>query len=146
MPSTSTHPGHIVSLLSTLRWEGYAATLHFLYTVQKVSFVMLHKQVNCTSPLNLYDMDQYWTLCVCMVVAQSRSRTLSNATYITSKLNLVDLAGSERLSKTGVSSCITLHCSEWSFYIKLNKLSLNPWLTVLRLFSALIDHSVSLFF
>ncbi|RXN17344.1 kinesin KIF9 [Labeo rohita] len=31
----------------------------------------------------------------------SRSRTLSDAKYITSKLNLVDLAGSERLSKTG---------------------------------------------
>ncbi|TSL61289.1 Kinesin-like protein KIF9 [Bagarius yarrelli] len=31
----------------------------------------------------------------------SRSRILSNATYVTSKLNLVDLAGSERLSKTG---------------------------------------------
>ncbi|KAI2662511.1 Kinesin-like protein KIF9 [Labeo rohita] len=32
---------------------------------------------------------------------ESRSRTLSDAKYITSKLNLVDLAGSERLSKTG---------------------------------------------
>ncbi|TSK82187.1 Kinesin-like protein KIF9 [Bagarius yarrelli] len=32
---------------------------------------------------------------------ESRSRILSNATYVTSKLNLVDLAGSERLSKTG---------------------------------------------
>ncbi|XP_053484194.1 kinesin-like protein KIF9 isoform X2 [Ictalurus furcatus] len=39
--------------------------------------------------------------CIFTVHVESRSRTLSNATYITSKLNLVDLAGSERLSKTG---------------------------------------------
>ncbi|KAM7369743.1 hypothetical protein PAMP_011043 [Pampus punctatissimus] len=32
---------------------------------------------------------------------ESRSRTLSDPKYITSKLNLVDLAGSERLGKTG---------------------------------------------
>ncbi|XP_028288832.1 kinesin-like protein KIF9 [Parambassis ranga] len=32
---------------------------------------------------------------------ESRSRTLSDAKYFTSKLNLVDLAGSERLGKTG---------------------------------------------
>ncbi|KAF4089757.1 hypothetical protein AMELA_G00069680 [Ameiurus melas] len=39
--------------------------------------------------------------CIFTVHVESRSRTLSNATYVTSKLNLVDLAGSERLSKTG---------------------------------------------
>ncbi|XP_060774921.1 kinesin-like protein KIF9 [Neoarius graeffei] len=39
--------------------------------------------------------------CIFTIYIESRSRTLSNATYVTSKLNLVDLAGSERLSKTG---------------------------------------------
>ncbi|XP_053355124.1 kinesin-like protein KIF9 [Clarias gariepinus] len=39
--------------------------------------------------------------CIFTLYIESRSRTLSNATYVTSKLNLVDLAGSERLSKTG---------------------------------------------
>ncbi|XP_053089270.1 kinesin-like protein KIF9 isoform X2 [Pangasianodon hypophthalmus] len=39
--------------------------------------------------------------CIFTIHIESRSRTLSNATYVTSKLNLVDLAGSERLSKTG---------------------------------------------
>lgn len=39
----------------------------------------------------------------CLSHSQSRSRTLSDAMYVTSKLNLVDLAGSERLGKTGVS-------------------------------------------
>ncbi|XP_059182593.1 kinesin-like protein KIF9 isoform X2 [Centropristis striata] len=39
--------------------------------------------------------------CIFTVHIESRSRTLSNAKYLTSKLNLVDLAGSERLKKTG---------------------------------------------
>ncbi|KAK2913990.1 hypothetical protein QQF64_030187 [Cirrhinus molitorella] len=39
--------------------------------------------------------------CIFTVHIEARSRTLSDAKYITSKLNLVDLAGSERLSKTG---------------------------------------------
>ncbi|XP_076617869.1 kinesin-like protein KIF9 [Chaetodon auriga] len=39
--------------------------------------------------------------CIFTVHVESRSRTLSDAKYITSKLNLVDLAGSERLGKTG---------------------------------------------
>ncbi|XP_033848970.1 kinesin-like protein KIF9 isoform X1 [Acipenser ruthenus] len=39
--------------------------------------------------------------CILTVYIESRSRTLSNAKYVTSKLNLVDLAGSERLGKTG---------------------------------------------
>ncbi|XP_067342305.1 kinesin-like protein KIF9 isoform X2 [Channa argus] len=39
--------------------------------------------------------------CIFTVHIESRSRTLSDAKYVTSKLNLVDLAGSERLGKTG---------------------------------------------
>uniref|UniRef100_A0AAZ3R871 Kinesin-like protein n=1 Tax=Oncorhynchus tshawytscha TaxID=74940 RepID=A0AAZ3R871_ONCTS len=39
--------------------------------------------------------------CILTVHIESRSRTLSDAKYVTSKLNLVDLAGSERLGKTG---------------------------------------------
>ncbi|XP_072544196.1 kinesin-like protein KIF9 isoform X2 [Salminus brasiliensis] len=39
--------------------------------------------------------------CIFTIHIESRSRTLSGASYVTSKLNLVDLAGSERLSKTG---------------------------------------------
>ncbi|XP_056317917.1 kinesin-like protein KIF9 [Danio aesculapii] len=39
--------------------------------------------------------------CIFTIHIESRSRMLSEAKYITSKLNLVDLAGSERLSKTG---------------------------------------------
>nr|XP_020473154.1 kinesin-like protein KIF9 [Monopterus albus] len=39
--------------------------------------------------------------CIFTMHIESRSRSLSDATYITSKLNLVDLAGSERLGKTG---------------------------------------------
>ncbi|XP_041103567.1 kinesin-like protein KIF9 isoform X2 [Polyodon spathula] len=39
--------------------------------------------------------------CILTVYIESRSRTLSDAKYVTSKLNLVDLAGSERLGKTG---------------------------------------------
>ncbi|TRZ00100.1 hypothetical protein DNTS_020297 [Danionella cerebrum] len=39
--------------------------------------------------------------CIFTIHIESRSHTLSDAKYITSKLNLVDLAGSERLSKTG---------------------------------------------
>ncbi|XP_047423970.1 kinesin-like protein KIF9 [Mugil cephalus] len=38
--------------------------------------------------------------CILTVHIESRSRIVSNAKYITSKLNLVDLAGSERLGKT----------------------------------------------
>ncbi|KAK2859641.1 hypothetical protein Q5P01_004261 [Channa striata] len=39
--------------------------------------------------------------CIFSVHIESRSRTMSDAKYVTSKLNLVDLAGSERLGKTG---------------------------------------------
>ncbi|KAM9332646.1 kinesin-like protein KIF9 [Pholidichthys leucotaenia] len=39
--------------------------------------------------------------CILTVHIESHSRTLSDAKYVTSKLNLVDLAGSERLGKTG---------------------------------------------
>ncbi|KAM3838009.1 kinesin-like protein KIF9, partial [Diretmus argenteus] len=39
--------------------------------------------------------------CIFTLYIESRSRTLSDAKYVTSKLNLVDLAGSERLGKTG---------------------------------------------
>uniref|UniRef100_A0A3Q3M2W2 Kinesin-like protein n=1 Tax=Mastacembelus armatus TaxID=205130 RepID=A0A3Q3M2W2_9TELE len=39
--------------------------------------------------------------CIFTIHIESRSRTLSAATYVTSKLNLVDLAGSERVGKTG---------------------------------------------
>ncbi|CAK8673389.1 unnamed protein product [Clavelina lepadiformis] len=39
--------------------------------------------------------------CIFTIHIESRSRTESNAKYVTSKLNLVDLAGSERLGKTG---------------------------------------------
>lgn len=39
--------------------------------------------------------------CIFTIYIQSCSRTLSDAKYVTSKLNLVDLAGSERLGKTG---------------------------------------------
>ncbi|KAM4606780.1 kinesin-like protein KIF9 [Polymixia lowei] len=39
--------------------------------------------------------------CIFTLYIESRSRALSDATYVTSKLNLVDLAGSERLGKTG---------------------------------------------
>uniref|UniRef100_A0A8C7CZN7 Kinesin-like protein n=1 Tax=Oncorhynchus kisutch TaxID=8019 RepID=A0A8C7CZN7_ONCKI len=39
--------------------------------------------------------------CILTVHIESRSHTLSDAKYVTSKLNLVDLAGSERLGKTG---------------------------------------------
>ncbi|KAL2085638.1 hypothetical protein ACEWY4_018958 [Coilia grayii] len=39
--------------------------------------------------------------CIFTIYIESRSRTYSQARYITSKLNLVDLAGSERLGKTG---------------------------------------------
>nr|CAB3259115.1 kinesin-like protein KIF9 [Phallusia mammillata] len=39
--------------------------------------------------------------CVFTIHIESRSRTESNAKYVTSKLNLVDLAGSERIGKTG---------------------------------------------
>lgn len=49
----------------------------------------------------------------CLCQSQSRSRTLSDAKYITSKLNLVDLAGSERLGKTGVSLRLWLHFNPW---------------------------------
>uniref|UniRef100_A0A8C4XAB8 Kinesin-like protein n=1 Tax=Erpetoichthys calabaricus TaxID=27687 RepID=A0A8C4XAB8_ERPCA len=38
--------------------------------------------------------------CIFTIHIESRSRTLSDPRYVTSKLNLVDLAGSERLGKT----------------------------------------------
>lgn len=64
---------------------------------------------------------------LCLSHSQSRSRTLSDSKYITSKLNLVDLAGSERLRKTGVSFsvcqpvCLVIFQVAFEFLILLSK-------------------------
>ncbi|XP_049572242.1 kinesin-like protein KIF9 isoform X10 [Orcinus orca] len=42
--------------------------------------------------------------CIFTIYVEAHSRTLSDAKYITSKINLVDLAGSERLGKSRLSS------------------------------------------
>jgi len=67
---------------------------------QQVQSPILINRINAVSKQVL--LINFQTFYNMFFICQSRSRTESNAKYITSKLNLVDLAGSERIGKTGV--------------------------------------------
>ncbi|XP_055063263.2 kinesin-like protein KIF9 isoform X1 [Misgurnus anguillicaudatus] len=76
-------------------------TLHLVHNEEEALSLLFEGEMNRIIGEHALNKNSSRSHCIFTVYIESRSRTLSDAKYITSKLNLVDLAGSERLSKTG---------------------------------------------
>ncbi|XP_056104394.1 kinesin-like protein KIF9 isoform X3 [Rhinichthys klamathensis goyatoka] len=76
-------------------------SLHLVHNEEEALNLLFEGEMNRIIGEHALNKHSSRSHCIFTVHIESRSRTLSEAKYITSKLNLVDLAGSERLSKTG---------------------------------------------
>ncbi|KAG7329998.1 hypothetical protein KOW79_006220 [Hemibagrus wyckioides] len=76
-------------------------SLHPVHREEEALNLLFEGEMNKIIGEHAFNKNSSRSHCIFTLHIESRSRTLSNATYVTSKLNLVDLAGSERLSKTG---------------------------------------------
>uniref|UniRef100_A0A673GUJ1 Kinesin-like protein n=1 Tax=Sinocyclocheilus rhinocerous TaxID=307959 RepID=A0A673GUJ1_9TELE len=76
-------------------------SLHLVHNEEEALNLLFEGEMNRIIGEHALNKHSSRSHCIFTVHIESRSRTLSDAKYITSKLNLVDLAGSERLSKTG---------------------------------------------
>uniref|UniRef100_W5MVQ4 Kinesin-like protein n=1 Tax=Lepisosteus oculatus TaxID=7918 RepID=W5MVQ4_LEPOC len=76
-------------------------SVHLIHTEEEALNLLFEGEMNRMIASHALNKNSSRSHCILTVHIESRSRTLSDAKYITSKLNLVDLAGSERLSKTG---------------------------------------------
>ncbi|XP_022533795.2 kinesin-like protein KIF9 [Astyanax mexicanus] len=76
-------------------------TLHPVHNEEEAFNLLFEGEMNRIIGEHALNKNSSRSHCIFTIHIESRSRTLSDAPYVTSKLNLVDLAGSERLSKTG---------------------------------------------
>ncbi|XP_069552672.1 kinesin-like protein KIF9 [Brachyistius frenatus] len=76
-------------------------SLHPVHSEEEALYLLFEGEMNRIIRANALNKTSSRSHCILTVHIESRSRTLSDAKYVTSKLNLVDLAGSERLRKTG---------------------------------------------
>ncbi|XP_071777619.2 kinesin-like protein KIF9 [Centroberyx gerrardi] len=76
-------------------------SLHPVHSEEEALNLLFEGEMNRIIGAHALNKNSSRSHCIFTVHIESRSRTLSDAKYITSKLNLVDLAGSERLGKTG---------------------------------------------
>uniref|UniRef100_A0AAR2LJ83 Kinesin-like protein n=1 Tax=Pygocentrus nattereri TaxID=42514 RepID=A0AAR2LJ83_PYGNA len=76
-------------------------SLHLVHNEEEALNLLFEGEMNRIIGEHALNKNSSRSHCIFTIHIESRSRTLSNASYVTSKLNLVDLAGSERLSKTG---------------------------------------------
>ncbi|KAM8882058.1 kinesin-like protein KIF9 isoform 1-T3 [Synchiropus picturatus] len=76
-------------------------SLHLVHNANEAMQLMFMGGKNRSIGSNTLNRHSSRSHCIFTVHLECRSRTLSNAEFVTSKLNLVDLAGSERLRKTG---------------------------------------------
>ncbi|XP_026123608.1 kinesin-like protein KIF9 isoform X2 [Carassius auratus] len=76
-------------------------SLHLVHNEEEALNLLFEGEMNRIIGQHALNKHSSRSHCIFTIHIESRSRTLSDAKYITSKLNLVDLAGSERLSKTG---------------------------------------------
>ncbi|XP_029935667.1 kinesin-like protein KIF9 isoform X2 [Myripristis murdjan] len=76
-------------------------TLHPVHSEGEALNLLFEGEMNRIIGAHALNKNSSRSHCIFTVHIESRSRTLSDAKYVTSKLNLVDLAGSERLGKTG---------------------------------------------
>ncbi|KAI7814913.1 putative kinesin-like protein KIF9, partial [Triplophysa rosa] len=76
-------------------------TLHLVHNEEEALNLLFEGEMNRIIGEHALNKNSSRSHCIFTIHIESRSRTLSDAKYITSKLNLVDLAGSERLKKSG---------------------------------------------
>uniref|UniRef100_A0A8C1EY11 Kinesin-like protein n=1 Tax=Cyprinus carpio carpio TaxID=630221 RepID=A0A8C1EY11_CYPCA len=76
-------------------------SLHLVHNEEEALNLLFEGEMNRIIGQHALNKHSSRSHCIFTIHIESRSRTLSDAKYITSKLNLVDLAGSERLGKTG---------------------------------------------
>nr|XP_046227407.1 kinesin-like protein KIF9 [Scatophagus argus] len=76
-------------------------SLHLVHSEEEALSLLFEGEMNRFIGAHALNRKSSRSHCIFTVQLESRSRTSSDAKYITSKLNLVDLAGSERLGKTG---------------------------------------------
>nr|XP_019943376.1 PREDICTED: kinesin-like protein KIF9 [Paralichthys olivaceus] len=76
-------------------------SVHPVLTEEDALDLFFEGKMNCITGSNSLNRNSSRSHCIFNIHIESRSRTLCEAKYITSKLSLVDLAGSERVGKTG---------------------------------------------
>ncbi|XP_041923867.1 kinesin-like protein KIF9 isoform X1 [Alosa sapidissima] len=76
-------------------------SLHSVHNEEEALNLLFEGEMNRIIGSHAMNKNSSRSHCIFTIYIESRSRTLSDARYITSKLHLVDLAGSERLGKTG---------------------------------------------
>ncbi|XP_033964587.1 kinesin-like protein KIF9 isoform X2 [Pseudochaenichthys georgianus] len=76
-------------------------SLHPVHSEEEALNLLFEGEMNRVIGSHALNRNSSRSHCIFTLHLESRSRTLSDAKYVTSKLNLVDLAGSERLGKTG---------------------------------------------
>uniref|UniRef100_A0A671XH62 Kinesin-like protein n=1 Tax=Sparus aurata TaxID=8175 RepID=A0A671XH62_SPAAU len=76
-------------------------SLHPVHSEEEALNLLFEGEMNRIIGSHALNRNSSRSHCIFTVHIEARSRTLTNAKYVTSKLNLVDLAGSERLGKTG---------------------------------------------
>ncbi|XP_019128152.2 kinesin-like protein KIF9 isoform X1 [Larimichthys crocea] len=76
-------------------------SLHPVHSEEEALNLLFEGEMNRIIGSHALNRNSSRSHCIFTVHVECRSRTLSDAKYVTSKLNLVDLAGSERLGKTG---------------------------------------------
>uniref|UniRef100_A0A3Q3F715 Kinesin-like protein n=1 Tax=Labrus bergylta TaxID=56723 RepID=A0A3Q3F715_9LABR len=75
-------------------------SLHPVHREEEALNLMFEGEMNRIIGSHALNRNSSRSHCIFTVHLESHSRTLSDAKYVSSKLNLVDLAGSERLGKT----------------------------------------------
>ncbi|KAL4635474.1 kinesin-like protein KIF9 [Arapaima gigas] len=76
-------------------------SLHLVHSEEEALNLLFEGEMNRIIGAHCLNRNSSRSHCIFSIHIESRSHTLSEAKYVTSKLNLVDLAGSERLGKTG---------------------------------------------
>ncbi|XP_060950278.1 kinesin-like protein KIF9 [Limanda limanda] len=76
-------------------------SLHPVFSEEDALDMMFEADMNRITGSHALNRNSSRSHCIFTLHIECRSRTLSEAKYVTSKLSLVDLAGSERLGKTG---------------------------------------------
>uniref|UniRef100_A0A3B3SJX9 Kinesin-like protein n=1 Tax=Paramormyrops kingsleyae TaxID=1676925 RepID=A0A3B3SJX9_9TELE len=76
-------------------------SLHQVHSEEEALNLLFEGDMNRIIGAHTLNRNSSRSHCILSIHIESRSRTLSEAKYLTSKLSLVDLAGSERLGKTG---------------------------------------------
>ncbi|KAK5849888.1 hypothetical protein PBY51_014187 [Eleginops maclovinus] len=100
----SAHPSHRSMVISEEPGRGVfirGLSLHPVHSEEDALNLLFEGDMNRIIGSHALNRNSSRSHCIFTVHIESRSRTLSDAKYVTSKLNLVDLAGSERLGNTG---------------------------------------------